>query len=223
MPNDIIVSHVRPICLVGGAQISDAAFSAAKGEADAFVAVDSGADFLLARDCVPAAVIGDLDSLSDAARHRFGDRLCHIPEQSTTDFEKALTRVAAPWVVALGFTGGRLDHLLEVLGAMVRHPEPPVILLDENDASFIAQPGETVLDLGQGTRISVMPVRTCRAVTLAGVVWPFADQAMSLDSFTSPSNAALGGRVMVTTTDPVLVTLPLAQLADALKAASRAG
>jgi thiamine pyrophosphokinase len=209
--------------MVGGARISDAAFSAAKCCADAFIAVDSGADFLLARDFTPTAVIGDLDSLSDAARHRFGDRLCHISEQSTTDFEKALTRVAAPCVIALGFTGGRLDHLLEVLGTMVRHPVPPVLLVDEEDASFVAQPGETVLDLAQGTRISVMPVRVCRAVTLSGVVWPFADQAMSLDTFTSPSNAALGGRVMLTTTDPVLVTLPLAQLADALKAVSRAG
>jgi thiamine pyrophosphokinase len=221
--SNLIVSHDRAICLVGGARISESAFSAAKLFADVFVAVDSGADFLLARDPMPLAVIGDLDSLSNAARHRFGDRLCHIPEQSTTDFEKALTRVAAPCVIALGFTGGRLDHLLAVLGAMVRHPGPPVILVDEDDASFVAQPGETVLCLGSGTRISVMPVSPCRAVTLSGVVWSFADQAMSPDSFTSPSNAALGGRVMLTTTDPVLVTLPRAQLADALKAVSRAG
>ncbi len=169
------------------------------------------------------AVVGDFDSLSDAARHRFGDRLYHISEQSTTDFEKALSRVAAPCVIALGFTGGRLDHLLAVLGTMVRQPVPPVLLVDQDDASFVAQPGETVLDLARETRISVMPVTQCRAVSLSGVVWSFADQAMSLDTFTSPSNAALGGRVTLTTTDPVLVTLPRAQLADAVKAVSRAG
>ena len=221
MPLQSIVSDDSPICLVGGARISEAAFQVAQAQAKTFVAVDSGADFLLARGLVPAAVIGDLDSLSEAARVTYADRLCHISEQSTTDFEKALTRVAAPCVIAVGFTGGRLDHLLAVLNTLSRYPDRPTVLLDDDDASFLARPGTTRLTLDADTRISVMPIGAVRAVSLDGVVWPFVDQRMQADGFTSPSNAATGGNVTLTTTDPVLVTLPRGQLAAALKAAVR--
>ena len=218
-----IVSHDSAICLVGGARISESAFSAAKAYADTFVAVDSGADYLLQSGMVPEVVIGDLDSLSMDARAAFADRLCHIPEQSTTDFEKALTRVEAPCMIALGFTGGRLDHLLSVIGTMARHPGKPVVLLDGADATFLTTFGTTVFELAPRTRISVMPVGQADRVSLSGVVWPFEDQPMSLDGFTSPSNAACGGLVTLTTSHPVLVTLPHQQLPVALKAAVRAG
>ena len=217
-----IVSHDSPICLIGGARISQAAFDAAEERAKAFVAVDSGADFLLGQGVQPLAVIGDLDSISSAARAAFGDRLCLISEQSTTDFEKALIRVHAPAVIALGFTGGRTDHLLAVLGTLSRHPDKGVVLLDEDDASFVAAAGQTVLSLDQGTRVSVMPIGPAKAVSLIGVTWSFRDQPMTLDGFTSPSNIAQGGAVTLTTSDPVLVTLPQAQLATALQAAARA-
>ena len=217
-----IVSHDSPICLIGGARISQAAFEAAKERSNAFIAVDSGADFLLAQGMQPQAVIGDLDSISHAARKAFDDRLSLISEQSTTDFEKALTRVQAPAVIALGFTGGRTDHLLAVLGTLGRHPDRGVVLLDEDDASFVAKPGQTVLSLDQGTRVSVMPIGPAKAVTLTGVKWSFCDQPMTLDGFTSPSNIAQGGTVTLTTSDPVLVTLPQAQLATALQAAVHA-
>ena len=218
-----IVSHDSPICLIGGARISNGAFSAVKTHVATFVAVDSGADFLLAQGEVPAAVIGDLDSISNAARAAFADRLCHISEQSTTDFEKALTRIVAPSVIGLGFTGGRLDHVLSVLNTMARHAHRAVVLLDENDTSFVAVAGTTRLHLAQGTRISVMPIGSASSVSLSGVVWPFADQVMTLDGFTSPSNAAAGGEVTLTTSDPVLITLPREQLAAALTAAVREG
>ena len=216
-----IVSDSSPICLIGGARISEPAFLQALEHAKTLVAVDSGADFLMARNRVPAAVIGDLDSLSDRARVHFADRLCHISEQSTTDFEKALTRVKAPCLIALGFTGGRLDHLLSVLNVMMRFPESTVVLLDADDASFVAGAGTHRFMLQKGTRISVMPVAAVSSVSLAGVVWPFDGQAMAPDGFTSPSNAASGGPVSLTTSAPVLVTLPREQLAVALQAVVR--
>ena len=222
MPHHPIVSYDSTVCLVGGAGISDSAFLLAQQVCQVFVAVDSGADALLTRGVVPERVIGDLDSLSDKARAAFADRLTKIPEQSTTDFEKALTRVAAPCVVAMGFTGGRIDHALAVLNCLARYADRAVVLLDDHDASFVAPVGRTVVQLERGTRLSVMALGRADAVTLTGVVWPFADQMMKPDGFISPSNAALGGDVTLTTSAPVLVTLPRTQLATALQAAARA-
>ena len=55
---------------------------------------------------MPQAVIGDFDSLSDLGRAAIPATRQHvIPEQDTTDFDKALRSIRAPFVLGLGFSG----------------------------------------------------------------------------------------------------------------------
>jgi len=222
LSNKPIVASDKPVCLVGGARIAKDAISAVSTHAGAFVGVDAGADHLLAADVRPAAVIGDLDSLSDQARATFQTCLFEVTEQSTTDFEKALTRVAAPMVLGLGFTGGRLDHSLSVLNVMARHVQRAILLIDRDDVSFVAPLGQVAFYLPHGTRVSIMPLGAA-TVTVTGVRWPFAEMVMAPNGFTSPSNAALGGRISLQTDGPVLITLPQAHLQTAMPASARAG
>jgi thiamine pyrophosphokinase len=221
LPNKPIVASNNPVCLVGGAPIAENAISAVFSLVDAFVGVDGGADHLLAAGVTPAAVIGDLDSLSDLARATFAERLNHIAEQTTTDFEKALTRTVAPVLLGVGFTGGRLDHALSVLNVLARHPERAVLLLDAHDVSFVAPMGRVAFAVAPETRVSIMPLGQA-TVTVSGLRWPFAQTRMTPDGFTSPSNEATGDKVTIETDGPVLVTLPRAHLAAAMKAAVRA-
>lgn len=157
------------------------------------------------------AVIGDLDSLSDAARAKFAAILHHIPEQDTVDFEKALRNVEAPLIYAVGFAGGRLDHTLAVLHVMGRYAERPVILLSADDASVVVPSAGLSLVLPIGCRVSVMPLADARVDAL-GLVWPIVDQAMHPMGFTSPSNAAAQENVRVSAQGPVVVTLPRSAL-----------
>ncbi|WP_234417076.1 thiamine diphosphokinase [Loktanella sp. Alg231-35] len=189
---------------------------------DRYIGVDGGADHLLDAGVTPAAVIGDLDSLSCRARATFADLLHPVDDQSTTDFEKVLQRVEAPMMICLGFTGGRMDHTLSVLNVMVRFADRAVVLVDEDDASFLANPGQTRLALPVGTRVSIMPLGAA-TVSVQGLQWSFADQLMTPDGFTSPSNAASEEEVTITTDGPVLITLPQDCLQTALIAAVRAG
>ncbi len=221
MPIKPIVSSNNAICLVGGAPIADDAISAVFSLVNSFVGVDGGADHLLAAGVTPAAVIGDLDSLSNEARATFAQQLRFIAEQSTTDFEKALTRVSASVVLGLGFTGGRLDHALSVLNVLARHPERAVLLLDAHDVSFVAPLGRITFAVLPATRISLMSLGEAK-VTFSGVRWPFAQTRMTPDGFSSPSNEATGGEVTIETDGPLLVTLPRDLLAVAMKAAVRA-
>lgn len=220
MSSETIVSTSRPVCLVGGASATNADISNVLQLVAGFVAVDSGADTLLRAGITPIAVVGDLDSLSQTARDTFANLLCQIDEQSTTDFEKALTRVAAPAIIALGFTGGRMDHILSVLNVMSRFPDKPVLLTDRDDVSFLVAKGRSVFAMPKGSRISLMPVAPA-TVSLQGVVWPFSQTLMTMTGFTSPSNAAIGGDVTIQTDAPILVTLPRAHLPIALKAVVR--
>lgn len=221
MPSGSIISRLKPVCIVGGSETSHDVITEVSQWVDDWVAVDSGADTLLKAGITPAAVVGDLDSLSDTARAAFAPLLHEISEQSSTDFAKALTRVDAPVVIALGFTGGRLDHQLSVLSVMRQHMHRPVVLADGHDVSFLVGAGQSSLTLDAGTRVSLMPVSPA-TVSLTGVTWPFADQLMQMDGFTSPSNAATGGTVTIDADAPILVTLPWACLAVSLQAVARA-
>jgi thiamine pyrophosphokinase len=120
--NEPVVQCQEGVTLVGGGPVPMRDLRLALARAPVAVAADGGADRLVSAGLVPRAVIGDMDSISAAARAAIPpDRLHPIAEQATTDFDKALRSVSAPLVLALGFTGGRSDHALAALNALVRH------------------------------------------------------------------------------------------------------
>lgn len=221
MTKTAIVSEKEAVALIGGGKVTKPTLERISSRISKYIAVDGGADHLLLAGIEPVAVIGDLDSLSAKSRATFSEVLHHIPEQSTTDFEKALTRVAAPVLLALGFTGGRIDHALSVLNVMARYPASRVVLVDENDASFLAKDGKTQITAPDGCRISFMPLGEAVA-TVTGVKWSFENQRMYPTGFTSSSNEVAGKDVELDVKGPVLVTLPQSQLAAVLQAVAHA-
>ncbi|MDX8348284.1 thiamine diphosphokinase [Cognatiyoonia sp. IB215446] len=221
MISDIIVSSDSPVCFVGGGDIGNASLAADFPSVSGFVGVDGGADHLLAARISPVAVIGDFDSLSDRARATFSDILCHVAEQETTDFEKALMRVAAPSIYAVGFTGGRIDHTLGVLNVMARYADRRVLLVDDEDVSLVVANSLEGLVLPEGTRISLMPLDKA-TVSATGLRWPLDEFAMHPAGRTSGSNAATGGPISIQTNGPLLVTLPRAHLGSAVTAIAHA-
>ncbi len=124
--------------------------------APTLVAADGGANFCVSAGFLPEAVIGDLDSILPKTRAALPDaRFIQFAEQDTTDFEKCMERVDAPFVLAAGFASGRLDHMLAVLSVMARDVGPPVILMADQDILFAA-PKEITLDVKAGTRVLVI-------------------------------------------------------------------
>ena len=105
---DPIIDCPGPVTLVGGGPIDPDDLRLALSLAPVAVGVDGGADVLLNAGIDPMAVVGDFDSLSDLARNRIpSDRLHRIPEQDSTDFDKALRSLRAPALIAVGFLGGK--------------------------------------------------------------------------------------------------------------------
>lgn len=165
------------ITLVGGAPVSPHLLTKALALAPDVVAADGGADQLLALGHKPLKVIGDLDSISPAARQLLADRLWQIDEQVTTDFDKALRHLAAPYVLALGFLGGRLDHSLAALNSLARQGDQPCVLLSDEDVTFHCPPDLT-LELPIGTRVSLFPMRSLTAKA-EGLLWPLQGLTLS--------------------------------------------
>ena len=122
------------------------------------VAADGGADSALALGQTPDLAVGDFDSISDAARRVLGPaRLHHDPDQETTDFDKALAVEAADLVLAVGFTGARLDHTLAAMSTLARHPQRRVVIDSGTDLCLLCPP-RLALDLPAGSRVSLFPL-----------------------------------------------------------------
>lgn len=176
------------------------------------VAADGGADRALTAGHMPEAVIGDFDSLSTDARRRIPLSRQHvIGEQETTDFDKALRSIAAPFVLALGFAGARIDHGLAVFNALVRHWDRPCIVLGPKDVVF-ACPPLTMLRLKVGDRLSLFPMGQVTGESL-GLRWPIQGLSFAPDGMIGTSNVVSEPEVTLRFDGPgMLAILPRARL-----------
>jgi len=217
--NAVIVESSDPVTLVAGGPVRLAELRMALRRAPVIVAADGGADRALGLGVVPQAVIGDLDSVSARARESLVDVLHPITEQMTTDFDKALRSIRAPFVLALGATGGRMDHELAVLSVLVAHAARsnpmPCLLLTPEDVIF-AVPPQIRLNLRAGDRLSLfpmMPVSGCST----GLRWPIDGIAFAPDGMIGTSNEVAEGPVQLRLDGPgMLAILPRGRLDAAL-------
>ena len=77
------------------------------------ICCDSAADEFCKRDGIPAAIVGDMDSLPETLRERFAERLVVRPEQDVNDLWKALSYAIEQGfhdITVLGAFGRREDH-----------------------------------------------------------------------------------------------------------------
>ena len=214
---DRILRSDKAVTLVGGGAMEPGDLDLALKHAPELMAADSGAGEALAAGHMPLAVVGDFDSLvpEDAARIP-PERLFHIAEQDSTDFEKALSRVAAPLVLAVGFMGARLDHKLATLNCLVRLANQPCILIGQRELVFHVPPRIT-LDLVAGDTVSLFPMTHVTGRS-EGLEWPIDGLAFSPAGQVGTSNRALGP-VSLETSGPGLVGLvPKIRIEDVIAA-----
>ena len=200
----------QPVTLIGGALVPRADLDAALALAPVLAAADGGADAALANGLVPQAVWGDFDSISPQARAAIPTENLHrIAEQDSTDFEKCLSRIDAPLVLAIGFCGARQDHFLAALNTLARGIGPPCILIADQDIVTLCPP-RIALDLAPGTRLSLFPMGPASG-RATGLRWPIEGLDFAPARRVGTSNAATGP-VSIEMRGPTLLILPRAQL-----------
>ena len=206
------------ICLVGGGVVYAEDIAIAARLTTRFVGVDGGANTLVNAGHMPEAVIGDMDSLTETTRDLLPSQvLQQIDEQDTTDFEKALMRVEASLILAVGFTGGRIDHELAALHALVRFEHRPCVLLADHEVIFHCPPDFNVA-LGAGEIVSLFPILPVQG-TSTGLEWPIDGLKLAPGRRVGTSNRAIGGEVRLIVDGPgLLVILPRERLSDVMTA-----
>jgi thiamine pyrophosphokinase len=212
----MIVESNAGVTLAGGAPFSAGELARSRRFAPLLVAADGGADRLLRLGAEPEAVIGDFDSITAEARARLAGRLFPIGEQMTTDFDKALRSIAAPFVLGLGFAGARADHGLAVLNTLVRSPQKRCFILSGSDVSFLA-PADLTLRLPVGSRVSLFPMGDVGGQS-EGLRWPIEGLRFAPDGMIGTSNEVCATRVRLRFDAPrMLVILPVRSLAAVLR------
>lgn len=212
--NQAIVDSLDGVTLVGGGPVTAAQLARATAFAPRIVGADGGADRLLRLGQMPEAVIGDMDSISDAARARLRDRLFPVPEQDNTDFDKCLAAIRAPFILGLGFAGARVDHGLAVLSGLLRAPHQRCLILGPRDLTFLAPP-EIHLDLPPGTRLSLFPMGPVTGDS-EGLRWPIPGLDFAPDGQIGTSNEVTGPVRLRFAAPKMLVILPVRYLAAVL-------
>ncbi|HNP73829.1 MAG TPA: thiamine diphosphokinase [Kouleothrix sp.] len=174
--------------------------------ADRLVAADGGALPLLRLGRAPDIVIGDMDSLDDAALRELAARGAELRrfrrDKDETDLELALLYAAAAGASAIdviGALGGRWDHTLanvallalpELAGRRVRLlADGQTLLLVRDTAAIDGQRGDTV---------SLIPLAgPAHGITTQGLQYPLDDATLGFERARGISNVLLDppGRV----------------------------
>jgi thiamine pyrophosphokinase len=212
----VIVHSSEPVTLVGGADLRRNDLNMALSFAPGLVAADGGADHLLRAGLQPQAVIGDMDSISDAARRAHAVVMHPVPEQLTTDFDKALRHIAAPLVIALGVTGGRFDHELAALHVLLRHPDRVCVVLGP-DSLMVLCPPVLALNLPLRSVVSLFPMGPVRCAS-TGLRWPTDGLDFAPGSVIGTSNEAIGPVTLAPDAPLMLLILPADALAETVRA-----
>lgn len=219
MENRIVYSS-EPVTLVGGGVATPDDVRAALALAPTCVAADGGARIALETGVEIAALIGDFDSVGPCLAQVPRDRQFRITEQDSTDFDKALRHISAPVVLAVGFTGGRMDHQLAALHVLAAYPERPCILIGETEVTFLCPP-RMHLPVRAEDVLSLFPFAPVSG-TSTGLRWEINGLHFDPERKIGTSNVA-EGPVDLTISGPCMfVIVPRLRLAEVTQALASA-
>ncbi len=128
----------------------------------------------------PAAVVGDMDTLSPEMQERFAEIIVKYDEQDYDDLAKAVrySLTACPEVERihiLGATGGREDFTIGNCGLLMefgrRHPDVAFDMISDHTTAFPLHDGGS-FDCGEGRTVSVFSPDPTLRIASQGLAWP---------------------------------------------------
>ncbi len=174
---------------------------------DRLMCADGGARHALALGLRPDVVIGDLDSLDEAAQSQLqamGTRLIvHPAAKDETDLELALLlaqQEGATELVILGGFGGRLDQTIAnvLLLTLPQLKGLPVRLVDGDQEAFVIH-GEAILHGRPGDTLSLIPLGgDAEGIVTEGLLYPLRGDALRSGPARGVSNVFTAETVRVT-------------------------
>ncbi len=161
-------------------------------ETSFFVCADGGANTAAGYGLKPAAIVGDMDSIRPPVLLKFRKVEVHkVVDDFSTDLEKTLS-----WVTEKGFreitvagaTGGRPDHFIGNLSAMVKFwPKARITFIDDL-GEWIYVDGSRIFKFPIGSTVSLIPLSHCDGIVTKGLRWNLNYESLELGVREATSN-----------------------------------
>jgi len=157
------------------------------------ICADGGANSALKLNLIPDVIIGDMDSISNAAKRKFvkTSKIISIKRQNDTDVEKCLMyaiKNGYTEVLLTGVTGNRLDHTICNLGIVLKFfPQVGISLIAE-DSYLKPYKGNVILKSFKGETISLYGFDKKPKIHSKGLQYPLKDVSLPFGEKESTSN-----------------------------------
>ncbi len=174
--------HRKAVIVCNGEHPSRTLLSRVAGSRSLLIVVDGAANSFPRSFRKPNVIIGDLDSISRAARKRFStSRIVRVGRQDNTDLEKALdycVHEGVGEIAILGATGKRIDHTLGNLCVVWKYTKVLRVSMqgDEWSAFFVERHFD--YKAPRGTTVSLIPYSRSEGITLRGLKYPLKNAQM---------------------------------------------
>jgi len=159
------------------------------------ICADGGANSALKLNLIPDVIIGDMDSISNDAKRKFGktSKIISIKRQNDTDVEKCLkyaVKKGFTEVLLTGVTGNRLDHTICNLGIVLKFfPQVGISLIAE-DSYLKPYKGNIKLKSVRGELISLYGFDKKTKIQSKGLKYPLNNVSLPFGEKESTSNVA---------------------------------
>ncbi len=209
------VRQRRVIVVAGGAPIDPATVADLPGDA-LVIAADSGADRAIELAWPVAAVIGDLDSVTEPAlrelRSTGVDIRQHPAAKDETDLELALglaLEVGATHVVVVGLAGSRFDHVL-ANALVLTAPALATVEVEGRFGEAVVRVVRRHLELtgSPGQLLSLLPANgPVHGIVTEGLRYPLRGETLEPGSPRGISNELVADRASVSLRTGVLLAV----------------
>jgi thiamine pyrophosphokinase len=160
------------------------------------VAADGGADKALAFGIAPAAVVGDFDSASAAARAALPAEAFHAaPALDATDLQKAVEFAIGEGAMDIDIIcagGGRADHALANLSMLTTFRGRARLAVHDDLFAISLVEGESAFEAEPGTVVSLVAIGGCNGITTRGLRWDLKEYSMGFGALGIHNEVATG-------------------------------
>ncbi|MFI5253552.1 MAG: thiamine diphosphokinase [Bacteroidota bacterium] len=169
---------------------------------DCIVCADGGSNHARRLGIKPDIILGDLDSITPATRRYFRNvEIMHIPDQYSTDLEKAISYCLMRKITSadiVGATGTRIDHSTGGLGCFKKFRNK-ILLRFIDTVGIVTDIGrKTILKTKRDEKISLIPLERCEGITTTNLQYPLKNEILELGYREGISNCATASSITIT-------------------------
>lgn len=148
------------------------------------VCCDGVADEYIGRGGMPAAIVGDLDSLSAAVRAEYADRIYRDGDQEYNDLTKAVRYCVSQGrrdITILGATGRREDHTIGNISLLADYMDVARVRMVSDHAVITpVDAGRTVFGSFPGQQVTILTFDPRTLVTTESLRYPLREAGLRL-------------------------------------------